>query len=208
MDLMHSLEQCPIIAILRGIRPHEVEAVCSTLEQEGITIIEIPLNSPNALESISILARLFGTRMLVGAGTLSTSKQVAEVAAVGGRLIVTPHADLSIVRAAKADGLVTIPGFFTPTEAFSLLQAGADAIKLFPSDVLGISMLKAMQAVLPKNTIVIPVGGVDVERIGPWMDAGARGIGVGSSIYKPGDDVNVVKAKAQALIGAARIARR
>jgi 2-dehydro-3-deoxyphosphogalactonate aldolase len=178
------------------------------LEQVGITIIEIPLNSPNALESISILSRLFGARILVGAGTLTTSEQVAEVAAVGGKLIVTPHADLSIVRAAKANGHVVIPGFFTPAEAFSLLKAGADAIKLFPSDILGIPMLKAMQAVLPKNTGVIPVGGIGAEQIGPWMDAGAIGVGVGSSIYKPGDNTSIVKIKAQALISAIRITQR
>jgi 2-dehydro-3-deoxyphosphogalactonate aldolase len=174
------------------------------LEQAGIVIVEVPLNSPNALSSIAILSRVFGNRMLIGAGTLTDPEQVAEVAAVGGRLIVTPHADTAIVRAAKASDLLAVPGFFNPTEAFALLQAGADAIKLFPSEVLGIPMLKALQAVLPKNTIVIPVGGVDAEKIAPWMMAGALGVGVGSSVYKPGDPAAVVATKAKALVDAVR----
>ena len=161
MDLNEWMQRCPIVAILRGIKPEEAESICTALEKAGIVIVEVPLNSPNALSSISILSRVFGNRLLIGAGTLTDPKQVREVAAAGARLIVTPHADTAIVRAAKAAGLFAVPGFFNPTEAFALLQAGADALKLFPSEVLGIPMLKALQAVLPANTIVIPVGGVD-----------------------------------------------
>jgi 2-dehydro-3-deoxyphosphogalactonate aldolase len=204
VDLNLWLRRCPIVAILRGIKPEEAESICTTLEQAGIVIVEVPLNSPNALSSIAILSRVFGDRMLIGAGTLTDPEQVAEVAAAGGRLIVTPHADTAIVRAAKASDLLAVPGFFNPTEAFALLQAGADAIKLFPSEVLGIPMLKALQAVLPKNTIVIPVGGIDAEKIAPWMMAGALGVGVGSSIYKPGDTAAVVATKAKALVDAVR----
>jgi len=153
------------VAILRGIKPEEVESICTTLEEAGIVIVEVPFNSPNALSSIATLSRVFGDRMLIGAGTLTDPKQVREVAAAGGRLIVTPHADTAIVRAAKTANLFAIPGFFNPTEDFALLQAGADAIKLFPSEVLGIAMLKALQAVLPKDAIVIPVGGIDAEKI-------------------------------------------
>jgi 2-dehydro-3-deoxyphosphogalactonate aldolase len=142
--------------------------------------------------------------MLIGAGTLTDPKQVAEVAAAGGQLILTPHADTAIVRASKAAGLFAVPGFFNPTEAFALLQAGADAIKLFPSEVLGVLLLKALKAVLPKNAIVIPVGGIDAERIAPWMAAGALGVGAGSSIYKPGDTAGTVEAKAKALVDAVR----
>lgn len=142
--------------------------------------------------------------MLIGAGTLTDPSHVAEVAAAGGKLIVTPHADTAIVRAAKSAGLIAVPGFFTPAEAFALLHAGADALKLFPSEVLGIPMLKALQAVLPPNTIVIPVGGVDAERIQPWMKAGAGGVGVGSSIYKPGDSPAAVDAKAKTLVQTTR----
>jgi 2-dehydro-3-deoxyphosphogalactonate aldolase len=205
VDLGKWLQRCPIIAILRGIRPEEAEAICATLEKAGIAIVEVPLNSPNALMSISILSQVFGNRMLIGAGTLTDPKQVAEVAAAGGRLIVTPHADIEIVREAKRAELYAVPGFFNPTEAFALLRAGADAIKLFPSEVLGIPMLRAIQAVLPVDTIVIPVGGVDAKNVVPWMTAGARGVGLGSSIYKPGDDAAIVERKARVLVDAVRV---
>jgi 2-dehydro-3-deoxyphosphogalactonate aldolase len=204
VDLKGWLQQCPIIAILRGIKPEEAEPICDTLEKTGICIVEVPLNSPNALSSISILSYSFGSRMLIGAGTLTNASHVAEVAAAGGQLIVTPHADTAIVRAAKSAGLIAVPGFFTPAEAFALLHAGADGLKLFPSDVLGIPMLKALQAVLPAKTIVIPVGGVDAERILPWMKAGAGGVGVGSSIYKPGDSLATIDTKAKTLVAATR----
>jgi 2-dehydro-3-deoxyphosphogalactonate aldolase len=204
VDLNAWLQKCPIVAILRGIKSEEAESICSVLERAGIVIVEVPLNSPNALSSISILSQIFGDRMLIGAGTLTDPKQVAEVAAAGGRLIVTPHADTAIVRAAKAAGLFAAPGFFNPTEAFALLQAGADALKLFPSEVLGIPMLKALQAVLPKGTIVVPVGGIDAHNVASWMTAGALGVGVGSSIYKPGDTPTIVEAKAKALVEAIR----
>jgi 2-dehydro-3-deoxyphosphogalactonate aldolase len=202
VDLSTWLKQCPIVAILRGIKPDEAESICSALGKAGVVIVEVPLNSPNALESIAILSRVFGGGMLIGAGTLTDPKQVAEVASAGGRLIVTPHADTSIVTAAKAAGLFAVPGFFNPTEAFALLQAGADAIKLFPAEVLGVPMLKALKAVLPKAAIVIPVGGIDAERIAPWMAAGALGVGAGSSIYKPGDTAAIIEAKATVLVNA------
>ena len=202
MDLDAWLQRCPIIAILRGVKPEEAEAICAALETSGLVIVEVPLNSPNALESISVLARRFGDRMLIGAGTLTEAQQVGEVAAAGGRLIVTPHADAAIVRAAKSQRLFAVPGFFNPTEAFALIHAGADAIKLFPSEVLGIPMLKALRAVLPADAGVIPVGGIDAAAIAPWMEAGALGVGVGSSIYKPGDTAGLVAAKAKALMDA------
>jgi 2-dehydro-3-deoxyphosphogalactonate aldolase len=207
LDVKAWLQRCPLVAILRGVQPSEAESICSALEKAGICIVEVPLNSPKPLESIAILSQTFGSRMLIGAGTLTEPSQVGEVAAAGGRLVVTPHADTEIVRAAKAAGLFAIPGFFNPTEAFALLQAGADAIKLFPAEVLGTPMLKALRAVLPKSTIVIPVGGVDKEQIAPWMAAGALGLGVGSAVYKPGDDARAVEAKAQALVAAVRAYR-
>src|ERR1700722_14628824 len=199
MDLKIWLERCPVIAILRGMRPEEAESIGTALERAGISIVEVPLNSPDPFESISILSRNFGSRMLIGAGTLTEPSQVGEVAAAGGRLVVTPHADTAIVRAARQAGLFAVPGFFNPTEAFALLQAGADAIKLFPAEVLGPPMLRALGAVLPKSTIVIPVGGVDEHQVSPWLAAGALGLGVGSSIYKPGDDAQTVERKAKAL---------
>ncbi len=204
MEIRPWLERSPLIAILRGVRPVEVESICLALEQAGICIVEVPLNSPDPLESISILSRSFGNRMLIGAGTLTDPSQVAEVAEAGGRLIVTPHADTAIVRAAKASGLFAVPGFFNPTEAFALLRAGADAIKLFPAEILGPPMLKALRAVLPQSAIVIPVGGVDAGQIAPWIAAGALGFGAGSSIYKPGDSAQTVAAKAQALMAAVK----
>ncbi|HTZ58987.1 MAG TPA: 2-dehydro-3-deoxy-6-phosphogalactonate aldolase [Acidobacteriaceae bacterium] len=202
MDVKGWLERCPLVAILRGIQPAEAEPICSALEQAGVCIVEVPLNSPNPLESISVLSRAFGNRMLIGAGTLTKASQVGEVQAAGGKLIVTPHADTAIVRAAKQAGLVAIPGFFNPTEAFALLDAGADAIKLFPAEVLGPPMLKALRAVLPQSAMVIPVGGVGPAQVAPWLDSGAKGLGVGSSLYKPGDNAAAVTAKARALLDA------
>ena len=207
MDVKAWLERCPLVAILRGIQPAEAESIGFALERAGVSILEVPLNSPSPFESIAILSRKFGHRLLIGAGTLTKPTQVAEVAAAGGRLIVTPHANLAIVRTAKDAGLFAFPGFFNPTEAFALLEAGADAIKLFPAEVLGPPMLKALRAVLPKSAIVIPVGGVDAKQVGPWMAAGALGLGVGTSIYKPGDDARIVEAKAQALMEAVRAYR-
>jgi 2-dehydro-3-deoxyphosphogalactonate aldolase len=207
LDVRAWLARSPLVAILRGVQPAEVESICCALERAGISIVEVPLNSPRPLESISILSRSFGDRMLIGAGTLTTPSQVEEVAAAGGRLIVTPHADTAIVRAAKNAGLLACPGFFNPTEAFTLLDAGADAIKLFPAEVLGPPMLKALGAVLPASAVVIPVGGVDADQVAPWMAAGALGLGVGSSLYRAGDDVAVVEAKGRALVAAVRAYR-
>jgi 2-dehydro-3-deoxyphosphogalactonate aldolase len=202
MDVKGWLARCPLVAILRGVKPSEVESIGHALERAGIAIVEVPLNSPEPFESIATLSRIFGDRMMIGAGTLTKPSQVAELAAAGGRLVVTPHADTTIVRAAKDAGMIAFPGFFNPTEAFALLAAGADGIKLFPAEVLGPPMLKAMLAVLPKSTIVIPVGGIDVNNVAPWMAAGALGLGIGSSIYKPGDDAVVVEKKARALVAA------
>ena len=204
MDVRAWLEQCPLVAILRGVQPAEAESIGFALQRAGIRVVEVPLNSPSPLESIAILSRSFGSRMLIGAGTVTDPYHVDEVAAAGGGLIVTPHADTAIVRAAKQAGLFAVPGFFNPTEAFALLQAGADAIKLFPAEVLGPPMLKALSAVLPESTIVIPVGGVGADQVAPWMAAGALGLGVGSSVYKPGDDAGIVEAKARALVAAVR----
>ena len=203
-DLKGWMSRCPVIAILRGIMPDEAESIGNALEEAGVTIVEVPLNSPNPLRSIETLAHVFGDRMLIGAGTLVDSAQVADVAGAGGRLIVTPHAEFSVVRAAKQAGLFAVPGFFNPTEAFALLKAGADAIKLFPADVVGPSMLKALKAVLPEDALVNPVGGIDKQSIAQWMGAGADGFGAGSSIYRPRDDAKTVKQKAKDLIDAVR----
>jgi 2-dehydro-3-deoxyphosphogalactonate aldolase len=206
MDLGNGLRawlaRCKLIAILRGIRPDEAVAVAEALEEAGIAIVEVPLNSPQPMASIGRLAHRFGERLLIGAGTVIRAGQVAEIAAAGGRLIVTPHADPAIVRAAKEAGLIAVPGFFTPAEAFALLAAGADGIKLFPAEAASPAVLKALLAVLPAGTAVLPVGGIGADNMGPWLAAGAAGFGIGSAIYKPGDSADTVAAKGRRLVAA------
>jgi 2-dehydro-3-deoxyphosphogalactonate aldolase len=200
MELKSYLARCPLIAILRGVQPHEVGAIATALEQAGIAIVEVPQNSPDPLASIATLARDFGPRLLVGAGTVMTEAQVADIARAGGRLIVTPHADPVITRAAKSLGLIAVPGFFTPAEAFAMLAAGADALKLFPAEAASPAVLRALRAVLPAGTAVLPVGGIDATNIPAWHAAGAAGFGIGSAIYKPGDTAATVAAKARTLL--------
>ena len=196
------LSRCPLIAILRGVAPEEAGAIAGALEAAGIAIVEVPLNSPRPLESIALLARDFGARMLVGAGTVTTVSEVAAVAEAGGRLLVTPHADPSLVVAAKARGMIAVPGFFTPAEAFALLAAGADGLKLFPAEAASPAVLRALRAVLPEGTMVLPVGGMDAGSIPSWRAAGAAGFGIGSAIYRPGDEAATVGAKARGLVAA------
>ncbi len=204
MDLTDWLARCPLIAILRGVRPEEAEAVTEALAAQGIAIVEVPLNSPDPLASIARLAARFGGRMLVGAGTVMTPAEVAAVAAAGGRLIVTPHAAEPVVRAAKRHGMIACPGIATPTEAFAMLAAGADAIKLFPAEAASPAVLRAMRAVLPAGTKVLPVGGIEPGNMRPWQDAGAAGFGIGSAIYRPGDTPARVAEKAAALLAGLR----
>jgi 2-dehydro-3-deoxyphosphogalactonate aldolase len=196
------LAKSPLVAILRGVKPDEVEAITEALETSGIAIVEVPLNSPDPLDSIARLAKNFGSRLLIGAGTVMTPDQVAQIAAAGGKLIVTPHADVAVTRAAKQHGLLAVPGFFTPTEAFALLAAGADALKLFPAEGASPQVLRAVRAVLPAGTAVLPVGGIDASNMTEWHVAGAAGYGIGSAIYKPGDTPAVVADKARRLIAA------
>lgn len=199
MVLSSFLLRCPLVAILRGIRPDEVESIAAVLEASGVAIIEVPLNSPDPIESIGRLASRFGDRLLIGAGTVTTPAQVAEIAEAGGRLIVTPHADPTVVQAAKRHGLLAIPGFFTPAEAFAMLAAGADALKLFPAEAGSPAMLRALRAVLPPATVVLPVGGIDAANILAWRAAGAAGFGIGTAIYRSGDSAEIVSKKASAL---------
>jgi 2-dehydro-3-deoxyphosphogalactonate aldolase len=202
MDLAALLVACPLVAILRGIRPDEAEAVGEALVAAGLRIIEVPLNSPDPMDSIARLQRRFGDTALIGAGTVRSAANVEAVAAAGGRLIVTPHADPVLVRAAKAHGLLAVPGFFTPAEAFALLDAGADALKLFPAEGGSPAMLRSLLAVLPPGTMVLPVGGMEAGTLASWRAAGAAGFGIGSAIYKPGDDAAAVAAKAARLVAA------
>jgi 2-dehydro-3-deoxyphosphogalactonate aldolase len=199
MTLADWLARCPLVAILRGLRPEEAEAVGDALVEAGVAILEVPLNSPRPFESIRRLSARLGGRALVGAGTVMTEAQVEEVAAAGGKLLVTPHADPALVRAAKARGMLAAPGFFTPAEAFALLAAGADALKLFPAEAASPAVVKALLAVLPPGTALLPVGGMSAETIGPWRKAGAVGFGIGGSLYKPGDAPETVGERARAL---------
>jgi 2-dehydro-3-deoxyphosphogalactonate aldolase len=202
MELTGWLARCPLIAILRGVKPGEVLAIGEALERQGIAIVEVPLNSPQPMESIARLAREFGERLLIGAGTVMTTAQVAEIARAGGRLVVTPHADAVVMRAAKETGLLAVPGFFTPTEAFAMLAEGADALKLFPAEAASPAVLRALRAVLPAGTAVLPVGGIDASNMAEWRTAGAAGFGIGSAIYRVGDSPATVGAKAHALVAA------
>jgi 2-dehydro-3-deoxyphosphogalactonate aldolase len=196
------LQRCKLIAILRGVTPAEAEPIAAALDAAGIAIVEVPLNSPEPLESIARLSRRFGDRLLIGAGTVMTARQVRDIAAAGGRLVVTPHADARITRAAKQHGLLAVPGFFTPAEAFAMLDAGADGLKLFPAEAAGPAVLRALRAVLPGGTMVLPVGGIDASNMAAWRGAGAAGFGIGSAIYKPGDSAETVAAKARTLLAA------
>jgi 2-dehydro-3-deoxyphosphogalactonate aldolase len=203
MSLAPWLDACPVVAILRGITPEEVEAVGAALLAEGLNILEVPLNSPQPLESIRRLHAAFGERALIGAGTVTTEDEVAAITAAGARLMVTPHADPALVLAARARGLHACPGFLTPAEAFALLAAGADALKLFPAEAASPAVLRALLAVLPKGTAILPVGGMAAETIPAWKAAGAAGFGVGSALYRPGDGPAEVAARARGLRAAA-----
>lgn len=192
----------PIIAILRGITPPEAPPIAEALIDAGITRIEVPLNSPDPLESIGTLVRSYGDNALVGAGTVLTTEEVNAVAEVGGRLIVSPNCDVEVIRASKALDLHSWPGVFTPTEAFAALQAGADGLKLFPGAMAGTSGLAAMRPILPKGTLVYAVGGAGPENFDQWIAASADGFGIGSALYKPGMSAEDVAAQASRIVAA------
>jgi 2-dehydro-3-deoxyphosphogalactonate aldolase len=199
-----TLDTLPLIAILRGLAPEEALDVAGALEAAGFLALEVPLNSPRPLESIQRIRQAFGDRLMVGAGTVLNPEQVAAVAGAGGQLIVSPNCDPSVIAATKAAGLVSAPGVFTPTEAFAALQAGADALKLFPADVAGHAALKAMKAVLPPEAPVLAVGGVEPQTLAGWRKVGAAGFGIGSSLYKPGDSAEAVGERARRFVQAWR----
>lgn len=194
--------RCPLVAILRGVTPDEILSVGEALIDAGFTLIEIPLNSPDPIESIARLARGAGDRAMIGAGTVLREVDVAAVADVGGTLIISPNANTGVIAATAARGLVSLPGVATPTEAFAALDAGATALKLFPAEGASPTVLKAMRAVLPKTLRILPVGGITPDNMQPWRDAGAAGFGLGSALYKPGLTAADVHARAVAFINA------
>lgn len=192
----------PLVAILRGIQPHEVEGVALALYAEGFRIIEVPLNSPQALESIAILSRCLSADALLGAGTVLSVEAVQQVRDAGGSIIVMPHADTRVIAAAKQAGMFCVPGAATPTEAFAAVQAGADAVKLFPAELVTPAVLKAMRAVLPKTLRLLPVGGITPQGMAAYHQAGAAGFGLGGALYAPGMAVDELAQRARDFVAA------
>ncbi|HRD77658.1 MAG TPA: 2-dehydro-3-deoxy-6-phosphogalactonate aldolase [Hyphomicrobiaceae bacterium] len=205
MNLADALRQCPLIAILRGIRPDEAEPVGDVLVEAGFRVIEVPFNSPEPLRSIERLARRLDKRAVIGAGTVMSIDDVEKVAAAGGRLIVMPHTDLDVVEAARDAGLAVTPGVATPTEAIAAIAAGVDGLKLFPAEMMLPPVVKALRAVLPKEVILIPVGGISAANIPAYRAAGADAFGIGSTLYSPGKALADIRASAVALVKACRV---
>jgi len=192
------LKRWPLVAILRGIKAGEALDIGTMLVETGFTIIEVPLNSPEPFASIVRLVKRLGDRTLVGAGTVTDWEQVTKVADAGGRVIVMPHADERVVEAAKRRNLFVVPGFATPTEGFRMINAGADAIKLFPAEANPPKVLKSLRAVLPKEALILPVGGITPHGMNDYWAAGADGFGLGSALYKPGMTIEQVAQSAAA----------
>lgn len=196
-----AVERLPLVAILRGIAPDEAEAVGDALVDAGWSLLEVPLNSPQPLRSIELLARRF-PQALVGAGTVRTADEVRQVHAAGGRLVVSPHFDARVVECARELGMVSLPGVMTPSEAFAALDAGATALKLFPAEMIPPAAVKALRAVLPTDVLLMPVGGIAPSTMSGYRAAGANGFGIGSALYKPGMRAEEVAASAQAFADA------
>ena len=192
----------PLVAILRGLKPDEAIEVGRVLIEAGITTLEVPLNSPQPFDSIARLAAAFGDQALVGAGTVLSPASARAVADAGGRLVVMPHGDPAVIRAARACGCICLPGVATVTEAFAALDAGANGLKLFPAEQLGPDVLKAWRAVLPSSVGVYPVGGITPDRMAAYVVAGAAGFGIGSALYKPGKALADIDRDARAFVAA------
>ena len=203
-DFRRYFAECPLVAIIRGVTPADAEATANAIFEGGIRIIEVPLNSPQPFDSIQVIANALGDRALVGAGTVLDTDDVRRVQDVGGRLIVAPNMNEDVIRATVDAGMVSSPGVFTPTEAFAAIQAGAHALKLFPAEAASPAVLKAQKAVLPKDIPLIAVGGVRVDNVREWLDAGTDGFGLGSGLYKPGQDPSRTLDQAKAFVSAVR----
>ncbi len=197
-----AFDRLPLVAILRGLRPDEAEGVGAALYDAGFRLIEVPLNSPDPFDSIARLARSLPADAVLGAGTVLESDAVARVRDAGGKLIVMPHADTEVIRAAKAAGMFCVPGVATPTEAFAAIRAGADALKLFPAELVTPPVVRALRAVLPKNIKLLPVGGINPGNMADFRAAGVAGFGLGTALYKPGMEAATVAANAKAFVDA------
>jgi 2-dehydro-3-deoxyphosphogalactonate aldolase len=198
-----AMRELPLIAILRGIKPSEADAIGDVLLEAGFRLIEVPLNSPQPFDSIARLRKRL-PQAVVGAGTVLTAAEARQVAEAGGELVVAPNFEREVVVETVRLGMISVPGIMTPSEAFAALAAGAHGLKLFPAELASPAVVKAMLAVLPKGTPLIPVGGIAADNLAAWYAAGAAGFGLGSSLYKPGDDVATVRAKAAAIVSAFR----
>jgi 2-dehydro-3-deoxyphosphogalactonate aldolase len=198
--LRRYLDECPLVGIIRGVTPDDAEAIGQAIFDAGIRIIEVPLNSPDPLKSIAKLAAKFGDRALVGGGTVLQPEQVGEVRAAGGCLIVSPNTNVEVITETAEAGLVSCPGYFTPSDAFDALEAGATALKLFPAEGASPSVLKAQRAVIPKEVPILVVGGVRPDSMQPWLDAGADGFGLGGGLYQPGQSAGETAEKARAYV--------
>ena len=203
-DFRRYFAECPLVAIIRGVTPPDAHDTAAALFEAGIRIIEVPLNSPDPFESIGIIADAFGDRALAGAGTVLAPAGVTQVKEAGGRLIVSPNTNTDVIKAAVAAGLVSSPGYFTPSEAFAAIEAGAHAIKLFPAEAATPAVVKAHKAVLPRDIPLIVVGGVTPQSIPEWLAAGADGFGLGGGLYKPGQDTQTTMVKARDYVAAVR----
>jgi 2-dehydro-3-deoxyphosphogalactonate aldolase len=199
-----ALTELPLVAILRGVRPDEVEGIGSALVEAGFRILEVTLNSPDPFRSIETLARRFGDDALIGGGTVLSPENARRVVSAGGTLVIMPHADTAVIRAAKEAGAWCVPGVATPTEGFAALAAGADALKLFPAEAMPPVVLKAWRAVFPPETRFLPVGGIMPESMADYVAAGAVGFGIGSAVYKVGISADDVGRRAVAFVGAWR----
>ena len=200
------LQELPLVAILRGVTPQRVHGVAEALFDAGFRAIEVPLNSPEPLKSIEALAKQFGDRCLTGAGTVLTMQQADQVANAGGKLMVTPNTNPAVIARGVAKGLTVMPGFYTPSEGFAAVAAGAKYLKLFPASSGGIGHLQAMLAVLPKTIPVYAVGGVGAGNMSEWRKAGAAGFGLGSELFKPDFSDEDISARAQKCVAAFKAA--
>ncbi len=202
IDFATAFARCPLVAILRGVRPEEVVSIADALIDAGFSIIEVPMNSPSALDSIARLAAAFGEAALIGAGTVLDVATVAAVADAGGRIVISPDCNPAVIAEAKRRGFASLPGFATPSEAFAALRAGADALKLFPAEGSHPGVVAALKAVIPASVPILPVGGITPEGMAAWRAGRADGFGLGSALYRPGDDAATVGTRARAFIAA------